>query len=225
MLRSPAEAMYAISKRPRVVAPLLLISLFSATATIVMFYRLNAGEMQIRSIERTGRVLTIEDREVIRENSRSTRTLAIGFLSAFLGPILLVSIVTVIYFGIFTILGREAPFKAFLAVTSFAFLPLLLRQLAGIVRALVSPETSLLPDEIGSISAALLLDPNRVSPTIYVAAGLVDVVTVWILALLVIGFRFLVRRSVGGVWVTIVVLAPFLAYAGLRLALAAMNGF
>ena len=81
-----------------------------------------------------------------------------------------------------------------------------------------------MPDELGSLSPSVFLDRDSVSPVLFSAVSTIDLVNIWILALLVIGFGFVTRKSVSKTTRTAAVLAPFLVYAGFRLSLAALRG-
>src|SRR6478736_287390 len=77
-----------------------------------------------------------------------------------LGPVLLLcatsfittAVVTIVYFALFSAIGREGEFKGFLSITAVACMPLVLRQLASVVSALVVPAAAITPDRLGSLS-------------------------------------------------------------------------
>ena len=52
----------------------------------------------------------------------------------------------------------------------------------------------------------------------------IDLVNIWILALLIIGYRYAARKSLSGVTRAVSVVAVFLVYVALRLALASIRG-
>ena len=227
VLWAPREIMFLISKQPRVVVPLLLISLFSMASGIIVVTKLDQGEMAIRMLERTAGGIQYSDdlRARTKAQASSPTTLAFSIVLSAIAPVVLIAIVTAIYFGLFTILGREGSFKAFFAVTAFAFVPLIFRQLAAMLTAFVVPETSILPDELGAISPAIFLDRDSVSGGLFAAVNMIDLVSLWILVLLTIGFAFLIRRSVSIRTRAAAVFVPFLVYAGLRIGLAHLQGF
>ena len=51
-------------------------------------------------------------------------------------------------------------------------------------------------ERAGSISPVLFLDPASMSRALYVALGMVDAVSIWILALLIVGYGFVLRDRV-----------------------------
>lgn len=227
VLWAPGETMFHVSKKPRVLAPLILICLFSLGSAIVNFTKLDPAEMTIRVLERSGRAETLPEdvKDRIMAQSRGTTARVLGFASALVWPIMVVVVVTGIYFLVFTILGREGSFKAFLAATAFAFIPTIFRQLAMILSVFALPPSDIFLDELGSISPAVFLDRDAVSRVVFVGASLLDVVSIWILILLVIGYGFLVRKSVSKTMRAAGVFGVYLIYTGLRLGMAALFGF
>jgi hypothetical protein len=143
--------------------------------------------------------------------------------AALVGIIVSILFVTVLYFGLFSLVGREGGFKAFLSVTAFAFVPIVLSQMAGILRAFVVPSSLLMFDELFSLSAGAFLDRDSVSPVLFTAASAIDLSSIWTLCLLVIGYGFVARKSLSKVTRTAMVLAPYLAYECIRLLGAALT--
>ncbi len=139
---------------------------------------------------------------------------------AVIAPTLSILVVTVVYFGLFTLVGREAGFRSFFAVTAFAFVPSLIRSIAAIVAVLVVPQSQLMLDEIGNIGPAVFLDRTAVSKYVFAAVSQVDVISFWILILLVIGYRFLLRKSVSPAVRFLGVFAIWGVYVACRIALA-----
>ncbi len=226
VLWAPGETMLVVSKKPLILAPLALICVFSLLTGAAVVTKVDAGEMTVRQIERSTQAgsMSEEAKEQIKQRVNSPMIKGITVASTVVSPLLIITLVSAIYFGIFTMLGREGGFKAYFAVTSFAFIPGIFRQLAAVLTAFVVPSSSIMPDELGSLSPAVFLDRDAVSPILFAGVNLIDVVSIWILILLAIGFGFLTRRSLSkGARVAAVVI-PFLCYAGFRLALAALRG-
>src|SRR5262249_48005285 len=125
---------------------------------------------------------------------------------------------------LFTILGREGSFKAFFSVTAFAFVPLIFRQLAGVLALSLVPLSALSVDELGSLSPSVFLDRDSVSPVVFAAVNRIDIVSIWILALLGIGYGFVARKSLSKTCRTAAVLSVFLVFVGFRLVIATALG-
>jgi hypothetical protein len=67
----------------------------------------------------------------------------------------------------------------------------------------------------------VFLDKTEVSKVVYALASVVDVTSIWIMILLVIGYKFVTSRSVGKGLRTVAVVIPYIFFsliiAGLRM--------
>ncbi|HEY2381881.1 MAG TPA: YIP1 family protein [Terriglobia bacterium] len=226
VLWSPAESMFLLSKKPRVLVPMLFLCAFSFVAGTVMVMKVDMAELTIRALERSpqGATLSDQQKDLMRQQMNSPVLKSFTFVSTAIGPLLIVFCVTAIYFVLFTIAGREGGFKSFLSITTFAFIPLAVRQAAGVFSVFLIPPSSLMLDELGSLSPAVFLDRDRLSPVVFAAVNMIDLVTIWILILLVIGYGFVARKSLSKGARAACVIGVFLAYAAFRLAFAAFRG-
>jgi Yip1 domain len=223
---SPGEAMFMLSKKPLVLVPMLFLCLFSLATTLLVAMKVDYAELNMRMMERTSFVANMSDEQKaqMRQGMNSPVRKGFGVVAATIGSAIAVVVVAAIYFGVFTILGREGSFKAFLSITAFAFVPSIFRQLAMVLSAFVVPSSSLTLDELGSLSPAVFLDRDAVSPVLFAAVNMIDLVSIWILALLVIGFGFVTRKGLSKIARASAVFGVFLLYAGYRLAIAAVFG-
>lgn len=226
VLWSPAESMFLLSKQPRVLVPMLFLCAFSFVAGTVMVMKVDLAELTIRAVERSPQGATLSDpqKQQMREAMNSPVAKVFTFASTAVGPVMIVLVVTVIYFVLFTVVGRDGNFKSFLSITTFAFIPLVVRQAAGALSVFVIPPSSLMLDELGSLSPAVFLDRDALSTVSFTLVNMIDLVTIWILVLLTIGYGFVARKSLTkGARVSCVV-GVFLVYVALRLAFAAFRG-
>ena len=226
VLWSPGEAMFQLSRKPRVLAAMMFLSLASVLAGSAMMTKLDFGEMTVRIAEksRQGANMTDEQKDLIRRNMNLPVVKGFMFVATFIAPLFLILIVAAMYFALFSMIGRDGGFKAFLSITVYAFIPTVLSQIAGVVRAYTVPSSALMLDEIGSLSAAVFVDRDAVSPAIFTLANSVDVVSIWILSLLVIGYGFVARKSLSKTTRTIAVVAVFLLWIVFRVGSAAIRG-
>ena len=224
---SPAEAMFLISKNPRALVPIVFLALCSLAGGMLVMAKVPASELAMRAIERSpqGANLSDEQKNQMRQRIDSPGVRVFGIISAAIGPVFIVLIVTSVYFGIFTIVGREGGFKAFFAITAFAFVPLIFRQGAAVLSAFVVPASSIMPDELGSLSPAVFLDRDSVSRVVFATVNMIDVVSLWTLCLLVIGYGFVTRKNVSKAACAGTVFGVFLVYAVIRVMLASLRGF
>jgi hypothetical protein len=227
---SPGEAMFFLAKNPRILVPMLFLCLSSLATTVSVMMKVDYSELNMRMMERSAFIknaienMPQEQKERMQQGMNSPGRKVFAVVAATFGIAIVVIVVTAIYFGLFTILGREGSFKAFLSITAFAFVPSIFRQLATVVSAYIVPSSSLMLDEMGSLSPAVFLDRDAVSPALFTAVNMIDLVSIWILFLLVIGFGFVTRKNLSKVTRAGVVFGVFLLYAGFRLGIATLFG-
>lgn len=196
ILWAPRKTLSEISQRPRVVAPLLLLTLFAGLETAIVFSTLDPGELRLQEFKRGGYSdqISESDKVIHAQAARQNR----GFAAAVsaVRSVLMVVIVAAVFFVCLG-LGRGVSFKSFLAVTAFAFIPGILHSIATIATVLTVEPTLDILQRAGAISPILFVNPNSMSRAAYLALGAVDAVSIWIVALLVIGYGFVLRDRVG----------------------------
>jgi len=220
VLWAPAATMFKVAKHKKVLAPLILLTAGGILSVVVTFNQINMGEVMLRTLEQQGRAPSGEQRDRMLAMMNGPAARAFGAISAVVVPTVTVVFVAVVFFGLFTLLGREGGFKAFFAVTAFAFVPSIVRTAAAVLTMIVVPQSQLMLDELGNIGPAVMLDRSAVSSKVFAAVAQIDVVSLWILALLVIGYRFVTRKSVGVLARTVCVFGVWLVYVAFRVALA-----
>ncbi|HLH30892.1 MAG TPA: YIP1 family protein [Terriglobia bacterium] len=220
-LWSPGEAMFFLSKKPRILVPLILIGVLQLGVGLVGYAKLDYGQIVLKQLEKSpqGRNMTDEQKQNAAQIYRRFAP-AFPILGAVTPPIF-ITVAAALYFGIFTVLGRNGSFKAFYAVTLFAYIPLLIRQAASVVQIFTVPPEQLDINELGNLSVSVFLDPSSVSKVVYALSTVVDLTSIWIMILLVIGYKFLTTKSVGTGLRTAAVIIPYLFFslilAGLRM--------
>jgi hypothetical protein len=220
VLWSPGEAMFLLSKTPRVLAPLLFLIVFGVVTQNLLLTKLDTAEIAIKAAEQQanarGTPLPDDQKQRIRDFMHSTLYKVLTQVAAIAGSLVLITLTCVLYFALFTMLGREGSFKAFFSITAFAFIPIILSQLTALISVFVVPQSAIMPDELGSLSPAVFLDRSAMPPALFAAVNSIDVVSIWILTLLIIGYRFTVRKSLSTVTRAVAVVSLFLVYVALK---------
>jgi hypothetical protein len=219
---APGEAMFKLSKKPRILVPLILVGVLQLGVGIVSLNKLDLGKLAVAQIERSpqGANMTEEQKQNIARLYRQFAPVIMVFGAV--APAIFVTIAAGIYFGIFTVLGRDgSSFKAFYAITLFAYVPLLLRQAASVVQLLTVPPEQLDVNDLGSLSLAVFLDRAEVGKVLFALASVVDLTSIWIMILLVIGYKYVTSKTVGTGLRATAVVVPYLffslIFAGLRM--------
>ena len=212
----PAEAMSLIARNPCAGFPVCLLIVSSLISGAVVLTKL--PDLPLQAIERSpqGSSFSDEAKERLRQEMDSPAAWIFTMVFSGLRPVVQLLLVSGIYFLIFTILGRQGSFKAFFSITACSFVPAVFRQIVVVLSAFLVPSSSIIPDELGSLSPAVFLDRDSVPPTLFMAINMIDVVSIWTLSLMVIGFAFVTRKNVSRAARAGVVFGVFLVYAVLR---------
>jgi len=192
---APRRTLYEISQRPRILAPLVLLTLFAGLETAIVLTKLDPGVLRLKQFETEGYAdqISDSDKAIHAQAARNYRTMVAAFaVTRWLSVVLITGGVFYLFLGV----GRGVQLKAFLSVTAFAFIPAVIHSIAMIVTVLTVEPTSENLERAGAISPILFMDRASVSRTVYQALGMVDAISLWILALLIIGYGFVLRDRV-----------------------------
>jgi hypothetical protein len=225
---APGEAMFKASKRPGAAFVAIGFLMIAGLVTsAVMFTHLNMGELTLRMLDQNPRFqqLSAEQKQQIVANSNGPLSKTLALVGAAITPILMTTVLALIFFGLFTFVGRDAGFKVFFVIAAFALLPLVFRYLASVLTVMIVPSSSIMPDELGSISPSIFVDRTTVPKMMFTLLNQIDIVTLWILSLLVIGYRFAVTKSVSVVARVGCVFGIWLVWVALRVALSSVLPF
>ncbi len=193
---APVRSLQEASLEPAILLPLAVPTAFASLTSLIVYFTLDPADPSLAVIW------------------------LIGLVSAAIGPVVIVLLVSSFFFALFSLLGRQAGYRAFLSVTAFAFVPTALHHLAQGSLLLLPIAQQMSGPQFGRLNLALFLDVESVSSAALVAAGMIDVISLWVLALLVVGYRYVVRPGVAPAARVAAVVLPWLVYAGIRIALA-----
>lgn len=219
---SPGSAFEEIAESPvRPWAAILVLTIVGLISAGVITATVDPAEMALRAMEQSpqGANLTEEQKEQFVERLNNPAVRYIGFAGALVGPTVLIVVLSGIYFGIFMILGSSAKYGKFFSLTSFAMLPLLIRNVAATMMVLFIPSSAINPQELGGIAPSAFLDPTEVSRTVFAIAQSLDLITFWVLILLIIAYRNVAPNRTSVITRTIGVLIPWLILVAGRVGL------
>ncbi len=209
---SPGSAFEEIAEASvRPWAAILVLTAVGLISSGVITANIDPAELALRGLEQPpqGANLTEEQKEAFVERLQNPAVRYIGFAGALVGPTVMIVVLSGIYFGLFMILGSSAKFRIFFSVTSFALLPLVIRNLAATLMVLFIPSSAINPQELGGIAPSAFLDPAEVSRAVFAFAQSLDLITFWILILLIIGYKNVASRRTSLVTRTLAVLLPW----------------
>ena len=225
---APGEAMFKASKKPGAAFVAIgFLMIVGMITSVVMLSQLNMGELTLRMLDQNPRFqqLSAEQKQQIVANSNGPLSKTFALIGSAITPILMTTFLALIFFGLFTLVGRDAGFKVFFVIAAFALLPLVVRFAASILTVMIVPASSIMPDELGGISPSIFVDRTSVPKMLFTLLSQFDVVTLWILSLLVIGYRFAVKKSVSVAARVGCVFGIWLVWVALRVALSSVLPF
>ncbi len=196
----PSATLSEALGRPVVFVPVCIPTLFAALTSLIVYFKFPPADPSLRGIWQ------------------------IGLVVAMLGPAVLVFLISGLFFAMFSLFGRWGSYRSFVSVTALAFIPSAFYHLAqSFVLVNASPQE--MPSlQVGRLSIARVLDPDSASAELFVAASMIDVISIWVIVLLVVGYRFLGGESSPRLGPAVVI-GGWMVYATLRIAFASSLSF
>jgi len=183
-LTAPGRGLSAAAERRRLLVAILAATLASVLVALVTVPRIDFSREASRGPEAAA--MTPHQLEEAEAQAAKLGAIA-GYAGAGLGPALAILGTGLACWLAFRVAGTRPGFKASMAVSAHALLPLFLAKLltlpAAVLRAPLQPGE--VPGLLPSSAAALL--PDSASPLALAVASSLDLFTVWALVLLVLG--------------------------------------
>ncbi|HEX6085083.1 MAG TPA: Yip1 family protein, partial [Thermoanaerobaculia bacterium] len=226
---APEETFADIARRPDVLWPLLILTLFGFLTTALVMPRMDMDAM----VAEQGEMLkkqnpNMSDSDVERVGRMSK---AMGKVSGWIGPLLIIIgyvVIALVLWGAFRLMGGDGDYKQALSTTLYAYVPRMI--LGGLIAVVILMlREPINPMDIPSVvktSPAFLADRTE-QPVLFSLLGSFDIFVLWSIYLLTVGFSKLARVSkmkaaaiIITLWlVTVVVKLGFAALGAAR-----MNG-
>jgi hypothetical protein len=189
---NPKPTFADIAKRPSWIAPMLLLFVIylglnfalvsHADWVAVTKDQIAKSKFAARQIEQ----LPEEQRDRAIEQG-AARAKIVRYVRGVIGWPLLILVVSAIYFGAFKLGGARTNFAAAFAVTTFAYLPMGLRELIAIPVTFVKDPASIDPENFLASNPAAIFG-NDLATWQLVPLGFLDVFGLWALVLMAVGF-------------------------------------
>lgn len=220
---APGDAFRAVAARPRWAAPLLLAIALGLAFTAVWMTKADGVEFMRAQMEESGAMERIppEKRDtVLQSQAKWMKTFA------WVGPLFFAPLAYAALAGLFLFIYRffyaaEVSYAQSLSVVAwcFAAFGLLMNPLILIVMAL-KDEWSVDPQSVVQASAAALMEKPASPGALYALAGSLDLFSIWLMALLAIGFGAVIRKpAMVAAWGIVV---PWAVYVAGKVVLAAI---
>jgi hypothetical protein len=186
VLFAPSETFADIARKPDILAPLLTIFLIGVVTAVLTAPKFDFESMFREQMANSGRQMSSEDVE-----RALPMMVAFGKTMAYASPLLnliILAVVAAVMLFAFRIMGGEGTFKQAFSTTLYAWLPLVVY---GIIATVVlMSRDSVSPQGMATLvrsNLAFLADPQA-QPVLFSLLSSLDIFTIWMLALLSIGF-------------------------------------
>ena len=220
-LVSPAKTFRSIAERPTWALALVVLLLAAGAVGFVSAKRTDYREMITRSLKESGREVPAEQLEKQIEITQKVAPYFAAGSGVFV--LIIVLIVTLLYWIVFKLLGSDFTYLSGLAVTLHAAMPAVVSLLLSLP-VILSHKTLGYDDlKTGTFlqSNLAFLAPAGARPWLIALYASVDFFSLWSLVLTIIGYRALSRLSTQAVAITVVLVT--LLFIAVRVGLAALR--
>ena len=193
VLFDPVETFADIARRPDILIPLAVVIVISILSSIVVMPRVDFESAIRDSMADQKNEMSAEDQErVVRFGAAAAK--AVGYAAPLLNVVFFAVIAGVLLLA-FRLLGGEGTYKQAFSVTVYAWFPLLIQGIVGLIILLArgSVPAEELPNLVMS-NLGFLVDMKQ-NPVAYALLSALDLFTIWTLVLFIIGFSFVARVS------------------------------
>lgn len=195
VLFSPDETFAGIAARPNVLLPLVILLVISILGSVILVPKMDFQTMMRDQMERSGKTATMSPSDVDRAvRMSSSFAKMIGYVSPVFA-LAVWAIIAGVLLVTFKLFGAQGTYKQAFSVTLYAWVPLLINSIIGLIVALT--KSSLNPEEMGTLvasNAAVLVDLHA-HPVLYSLLSSIDLFTIWTVVLLIVGFAHVARTT------------------------------
>jgi Yip1 domain len=194
---SPGETFDDIARKPDIVVPLLVNILATVAFSECMLAKIGMDRIVRMQLEQSGRMSSMSPDQVEQAVSRGAKygaivTHVIGVLGS---PVFLL-IVAAVGMGIVSaIFGSKIKFGLAFSTACYANLVSVLGVILGIIVMFMGDPEHFNPSAPIPTNLGFFLDPIHTSKALYAIATSLDLFTIWLMALLGIGFSAATRRK------------------------------
>ena len=193
VLFNPVETFADIARRPDILIPLVVVVVISILSSIVVMPRVDFESAIREQMADSGGDMSADDQErMVRFGTAMAK--AFGYAAPLLN-IIFFAIIAGVLLLTFRLLGGEGTYKQALSVTIYAWFPLLIQGILGLIILLAkgSVPAEQLPNLVMSNFGFLV--NMKENPVAFAVLSSLDLFTIWTLALYIIGFAFVARVS------------------------------
>jgi hypothetical protein len=194
VLFSPDATFASIARRPDWVVPLLFILILSLANGIVLSSRIDFGA--------PAREAMAQNKNMTQEQMDRAEKMSVGMgkVAKFIAPVIAIIVLLIVAGALLLtirLLGGEGDFKQAFSVTCYAWIPNVLQAIVLTIVVLAKGATAINPQAFPTMvrsNPAFLVD-MKTQPMAFALLSSLDLFTIWVLVLLIIGFAYVGRVS------------------------------
>ncbi len=190
VLFSPNDVFEAAKKAPKLLMPIIFLSLVLTAGTGYYAYQMNAPVVLEKQLELSGKAdqFSEEMRDKIIESQSKIIKYSAPISSLFVTPIMLL-LVGLYLFVVAKLMGSDATYGQNLAVSVYASAPAIIAMVAAMAVMLTGDTSTTLFQNIVPSNLGYFFPVEEVGKKLYFLLKSIDFFTIWKFVLMIIGFR------------------------------------
>ncbi len=192
---SPVETLESIARRPDILVPLLILIAISLTANVLLARHVDFASITRDAIEQSPRASEMTPDQMARAVRIGS---AFAKAAVYASPVLqliVLAILAGIFLIAFRLFGGEGDYKQAFSILVYGWYPLLLHAVVATIVLLNRKELTAwdLSNPVRS-NLSFLVD-HKLQPVQTALLGSLDIFTIWVLVLLIIGYAAMSKLS------------------------------
>jgi hypothetical protein len=223
VLFNPSETYKDIVQKPNWIVPLLILTAFSVVVCYFLVQKVDWEAFQRKQIESSSFTSNLTQDQKDQAVARNVKfTVPLTYAIGFLGPIISILIITLIYWGGFNVFkGAGLKFGTAFAIVNYAFVPAVIGAVLTIVVVMLKRAGEVDPQRIAVTSLGNFL-PGDAAKWLIALGSSIDLIWFWTLALLAIGFAAANPRKITTSSAYSVVIGMWIVWVLIKVGFAAM---
>lgn len=216
VLFSPQQTFADIARKPRWVAPILIVTIFSLGVCYFMTQKIDWASYMRTKAEKSSRFADLPEEQKQRQIALQTKFVVPStYVFGLLGPVVIALVLGVVYLGAFNLFaGAGVKFKQAFAIVSHGLIPGVIAAVLTMITLAMKPFGQATPETMLASHLGAILGPDAPPWELSLLSSF-DIFWIWQIVLLGIGFaavnpkKLTTGKAVGivvGVWLAWVVL-------------------
>ncbi len=215
-LFAPVETFGKAAQRPVWAVPMIIYVLLSIAGTVMVMPKIDFDSVVREQMEKSGKEMDDKQLEMIVSIQKP-----IVYVSSVVAIPIAILIIAAVHMGGFRAFGGEGRLAQYFSITTLAWMPLLVQSLVGQVVIMTRKSISIEQLQTTVVSNLGFLTSPLDNPARFALLSSIDLFSIWVLVLLVVGFGIVSKlprgQSIG------IVLAFWLVYVIGKTGLAALG--